>query len=162
MSRRWLIFALIGTMLVLGILQVRRESVSPEENAAVEALPWLTDFEAARTRSQTGNKPLFIDFTGSDWCPPCMRLRKEVFSRPEFADFAARHLVLLKVDFPRGEPLPAEQQAANEALARQFNVVGFPTIIVLSPGGKILGQLGYMRGGAAAFLAGLKRLIERG
>ena len=143
-------------------VQARFRSVSPEEKAAVAALPWLTDFETARARSQAENKPLFIDFTGSDWCPPCMRLRKEVFSKPEFADFAARKLVLLEVDFPKREPLPPEQQAANEALARQFNIEGFPTIIVVSPSGKILGQLGFMSGGAPAFLAALKGIVERG
>lgn len=159
MNRRWFFIALIGAVIVLNVLQRRQSAVSPEEKAAVAALPWLTDFETARARAKAENKPLFIDFTGSDWCPPCMRLRKEVFSKPEFAEFAAQRLVLLEVDFPKRTPLPSEQQAANEALARQFNIEGFPTIIVMSPSGKILGELGYVSGGAATFIAELKRLI---
>ena len=162
MKRGPLIAVLTLGFVAFLFMQARRSSVSPEEKAAVAALPWLTDFETARARSQAENKPLFIDFTGSDWCPPCMRLRKEVFSKPEFADFAATHLVLLEVDFPKREPLPPEQQAANDALARQFNIEGFPTIVVLSPAGKILGQLGYTPGGPSAFVAKLKGLIGSG
>ena len=125
------------------------------------ALPGLTDYDAARARSQAENMTLFLDFTGSDWCPPCMRLRKEVFSTPEFADFAKTHLVLLEIDFPRRTPLPPAQQAANETLRQKFGVEGFPTILLMSPSGQVVGQLGYRPGGAAAFLAELKPLLGK-
>ena len=66
--------------------------------------------------------------------------------------------MLLEVDFPKRKTLPPAQQAANDALARQFGVEGFPTILMLSPSGKILGQLGSIGGGATGFVAKLERL----
>ena len=155
---RWFFIAIVGAMIAVSIVQWRQSAVSPAEEAAIARLDWLTDFDAAQARSRAENKPLLIDFTGSDWCPPCMRLRKEVFSTPEFADYAAKNLVLLEVDFPKRKTLPPAQQAANDALALQFGVEGFPTILVMSPGGKILGQLGSVGGCAMAFIAELERL----
>ena len=104
MNKRWLFAALIAAMIVVGVVQRRQSAVSPAEEAAIARLDWLTDFDAARARSRAENKSLLIDFTGSDWCPPCMRLRKEVFSKPEFTDYAAKNLVLLEVDFQSAKP----------------------------------------------------------
>ena len=157
-SKLWIFIALIVVMVVVGVIQRRQSAVSPAEEAAIARLDWLTDFDTAQARSRAESKPLLLDFTGSDWCPPCMRLRKEVFSKPEFADYAAKNLVLLEVDFPKRKTLPPAQQAANDALARQFGVEGFPTILVLSPSGKHLGQLGSASGGTTAFIAELERL----
>ena len=136
----------------------RAPTVTPIEQQAVAQLDWLTDFEAAKARARSENKLLFIDFTGSDWCPPCLRLQKEVFAQPEFADYAAKNLVLLEVDFPRRKEQSAGQKAANEMLAEQFRIEGFPTILVLDGSGKILGQLGYMPGGPKPFIAELEKL----
>lgn len=158
MSKRWLFIALIAALVTIGVVQRRQSAISPDDEAAIARLEWLTDFAAAQARSRAESKPLLIDFTGSDWCPPCIRLRKEVFSKPEFADYASKNLVFLEVDFPKRKTLPPAQQAANEALARQFGVEGFPTILVISPSGKILGQLGSVSGGVRDFIAELERL----
>lgn len=125
---------------------------------AEEKLHWLTDFDAARTQARAENRMLLINFTGSDWCPPCLMLHREVFSQPEFAEYAARHLVLLEVDFPRTKEQTGAQKAANEKLAERFGIYGFPTVIVLDPRGKKVGELGYMPGGPEAFIAALEKL----
>lgn len=134
-----------------------RKETGPRRVSAPDSA-WLTDFDAARTQARTENKMLLINFTGSDWCPPCLMLHREVFSQPEFAEYAARHLVLLEVDFPRTKELTGAQKAANEKLAERFGIYGFPTIIVLDPSGKKVGELGYMRGGPKAFIAALEKL----
>jgi protein disulfide-isomerase len=121
-------------------------------------LEWLEDFGAAKAKAQAENKLLLIDFTGSDWCPPCKMLSSEVFSRPEFSEYAARNLVLLEVDFPRMKKQSDDQKVANQMLARQFGIEGFPTIVIIDSKGKILGHLGYMRGGAARFIAEIEKL----
>ena len=72
----------------------------PEKKTPVdEKLHWLTDFEAAKAQARSENKMLLMNFTGSDWCPPCMMLQKAVFAKPEFATYAVKRLVLLEVDF---------------------------------------------------------------
>ncbi|HEY3663989.1 MAG TPA: thioredoxin family protein [Chthoniobacterales bacterium] len=123
---------------------------APEKSPVVEELHWLTDFEAAKAQSHAEKKLLLMDFTGSDWCPPCIMLQKEVFSNPEFIHYAAQHLVLLEVDFPRRKKLSDEQRAANAKVAQQYGIEGFPTVIVLDPGSNPLGKFGYVPGLDAA------------
>ncbi len=119
---------------------------------------WLTDYKQAQDAAKTGKKLLLLDFTGSDWCGWCIKLEREVFSKPEFKEYADKNLVLLELDFPRGKQLPDSERIQNEKLAMQYQIEGFPTIIVLDGDGKKVGELGYMPGGPAAFIAELDRL----
>ena len=119
---------------------------------------WLTDIKQAREEAKSGKKLILVDFTGSDWCGWCIKLDREVFSKPEFKEYANKNLVLLEVDFPRRKEQSAVQKAHNMELAEQFGVQGFPTIIVLNGDGKKVGELRYMPGGPTAFLAELDKL----
>jgi thioredoxin-related protein len=119
---------------------------------------WLTNFEDAKAQAHTGHKMLLMNFTGSDWCPPCILLHRQILSQPEFADYAAKNLVLMEVDFPRTKEQSAELKAANEKLAEQYGIYGFPTEIVLDSNGKKMGELGYMPGGPQAFITALEKL----
>ncbi|MFO7830897.1 MAG: thioredoxin family protein, partial [Desulfuromonadaceae bacterium] len=92
-------------------------------------LNWHTDMDKAQQIAAKNDKHILINFTGSDWCPWCIKLDTNVFSTSEFAEFAAAELVLVKVDFPRKEQLSQEQSAANERLAKKYRVRGFPTLI---------------------------------
>jgi len=102
-----------------------------------------------------------LDFTGSDWCGWCIKLNREVFSQPEFADYASKNLVLVEVDFPRNKPQTAELKKANEALQAKYNIEGYPTIIVLNSAGKKVGELGYQAGGPKPFIAALDKLKSK-
>jgi protein disulfide-isomerase len=122
---------------------------------------WLTDYAKALAQAKAQNKPVLIDFTGSDWCGWCIKLDKEVFSLEDFKSYAAQKLVLLKVDFPRRKALPAEESAQNQKLASQFKIQGYPTIIVLKPDGSKAGELGYMPGGPKAFISALEKVAPK-
>lgn len=104
------------------------------------------------------NKPVLIDFTGSDWCGWCMKLDREVFSAADFKNYAAQKLILLKVDFPREKAQSALEKAQNEKLAAQYRVQGYPTVIILNPDGSKAGELGYLPGGPKAFIAELEKV----
>ena len=119
---------------------------------------WLTDFKQAQEKAKADNKLMLIDFTGSDWCGWCIKLDREVFTKPEFQAYADKNLVLMEVDFPRGKAQTAEQKAQNQQLAMQHGIQGFPTIIVLNAEGRKIAELGYIPGGAAAFIAELDKL----
>lgn len=112
--------------------------------AGAEELQWLTDVAKAKEQAKKEHKMVMMDFTGSDWCGWCIKLNKEVFSKPEFADYAKKNLVLVEVDFPRHKKLSEDQKKANEALQEKYKIEGYPTIIVIDGDGKQLGQLGYM------------------
>lgn len=119
---------------------------------------WLTNYAAAQEEAKSQHKLLLMDFTGSDWCGWCILLQKEVFSKPEFKEYASKNLVLLELDFPHGKQMTAEVVAQNERLAAQYRIQGFPTLVVLDSSGKEVAQLGYMQGGPAAFIAALEKL----
>src|SRR6266436_3849413 len=110
------------------------------EGAGDEAgrLTWSTDLPKALQQAKAEKKLVLMDFTGSDWCPPCKALHKNVLSSEAFADYAKKNLVLVDVDFPRQKTLTEELKKANEKLSERFKVEGFPTIVVLSEDGKEL------------------------
>ncbi len=119
---------------------------------------WLTDLKAAQADAKAQNKILLVDFTGSDWCGWCIKLDKEVFSKPEFKEYADKNLILLEVDFPRSTNFAEAERRQNEKLAQVHGIQGFPTVVVLDSEGRRLGTLGYTAGGPAAFIAELERL----
>lgn len=123
-------------------------------------LSWETSFEKAKKLASQENKAILINFTGSDWCGWCKRLDREVFRKDSFSDFVDEELVLLKVDFPRYNPLPVAQQKANRDLANRFGVRGFPAIFLVDKNGKVLLETGYQAGGADSYISHLKPHIN--
>jgi len=121
-------------------------------------LEWLTDYKKAQQEAKTSNRLLLVDFTGSDWCGWCIKLDREVFSKAEFKDYASKNLVLMEVDFPRAKAQTVGVKKQNQELAQQYQIQGFPTILVLNGDGQKIGELGYMEGGAATFIAELEKL----
>lgn len=161
-KKTWLFVGFVVAIIALAVINRLRSAPSPAEEAAAGQLGWLTDFDAAKEQAREKHDFLLINFTGSDWCPPCMRLRKQVFAQPAFADYAQENLVLLEADFPRRKQLSAEQQSANDSLARTYQIDSFPTIVVLDPQGKEVGRFGYTPGGADAFIQRIEGLRDRG
>jgi thioredoxin-related protein len=124
---------------------------------------WLTDLAKAQTKAKAENKMVLMDFNGSDWCPPCKALRKNVLSTKEFEDYAKKNLVLVDVDFPHGKELPADQKKANEALSEKYGIEGLPTVVVLSSDGKqIKKKVGYSGQETKDFIAELEKLKKQG
>jgi thioredoxin-related protein len=119
---------------------------------------WLTDLKEAQEQAKSGKKLLLVDFTGSDWCGWCIKLDREVFSKPEFKAYAEKNLVLLEVDFPKGKEQTPTERKQNQELAMKYDIEGFPTIVVLDDEGKQVGMLGYTPGGPAAFIAELEKI----
>src|SRR5438874_6929764 len=112
---------LIGMVAGLALLQ-----------AGAEELTWMTDVPKAVEKAKAEKKLVMLDFTGSDWCGWCIKLHKEVFSKPEFAEYAKKNLVLVELDFPHGKKQSDELKKANEQLMSKYQVRGFPTIVVLN------------------------------
>lgn len=112
------------------------------------AQDWQTDFAIAKEMAQAGNKPIILVFQGSDWCAPCIKLDRQIWSSEEFKNYSADQFVMLLADFPRKKQnmLPVEQQEKNQQLAETYNYNGyFPLVVVLDKDGKVLGQTGYKK-----------------
>ena len=105
------------------------------------SVSWLGDFNTAKTEAAQNHKLILINFSGSDWCGPCIRLRKEILESNTFENYASDHLVLVRADFPRQKKnqLPKEQVKLNETLADQYNPDGkFPFTLLVDEHGKVL------------------------
>ena len=123
-------------------------------NASAEE-GWLTDYEAAKKQAAKEGKDILIDFTGSDWCGWCIRLKKEVFSQESFKKEAPKHFVLLELDYPRKKQLEAKLKAQNEKLKNEFAIQGYPTIMLTDATGKAYAKTGYQAGGPEKYIAHL-------
>ncbi len=169
---KWiLIFILLTSIAILGCTPNEKKDAVPETQAGedvtfdeamntnVDTSKWITDYQQALDLAKELNRPVLVNFTGSDWCSWCIKLSKEVFTDEVFLKYAKENLVLVKLDFPKRIKQTPEEKAANEKLAQQYEVTGFPTIVMLNPQGKEVARTGYQPGGANAYVAHLKALL---
>jgi len=116
---------------------------------------WFTDLEEATQEATANNKKIILVFQGSDWCAPCIKLDREIWSNEEFKSYAKNNFVMLKADFPKKKKnaLPKEQQEKNNALAEKYNKNGyFPFVVILDKSGNVLGETGYLKMSPADYI----------
>lgn len=102
---------------------------------------WQHDIEKAKQEAKQDHKVILLNFSGSDWCIPCINMEKEIFEHSEFKAYAEKHLVLMRADFPRlkKNALARDLQLNNEVLAEKYNQKGaFPFTLLLDSDGKVL------------------------
>lgn len=102
---------------------------------------WLTDFQMAQAQAKAKKQPILLNFSGSDWCLPCIKMKKTIFETETFTTYAAQNLVLINADFPRSKKklLDKTLQAANDKLAEKYNPTGtFPLTLLLDADGRVL------------------------
>jgi thioredoxin-related protein len=102
---------------------------------------WETDFNKAKQSAQSEHKLILLNFSGSDWCGPCIRMHKEIFESSSFSQYAGDNLVLVNADFPRlkKHELSKDQQTKNDQLADTYDKDGiFPLTLLLTSDGKVL------------------------
>ncbi|MCK4312509.1 MAG: thioredoxin family protein [Candidatus Cloacimonetes bacterium] len=151
------------TLIILILLILTATACTIEKNEIkneVINLNWLTNLEEAQKISQEKGIPIFVDFTGSDWCGWCFRLRDEIFSQEEFIQYAKENLVLLKLDFPRKIKQSKETKLYNENLARRFGIRGLPTILLVNSKGEEIARTGYQYGGAENYINHIRKLLS--
>ncbi|MFM7019481.1 MAG: thioredoxin family protein [Aquirufa sp.] len=104
-------------------------------------LSWMGDFSQAQKDAKDQQKLILLNFSGSDWCGPCIKLKHDVFESEAFGQYAQNKLVLVRADFPRlkKNQLPADQQARNDQMAERYNPNGkFPLTVLINSQGKVL------------------------
>lgn len=127
--------------------------------AGAQELEWLTDVPTALAKAKAENKVVLLDFTGSDWCGWCMKLNSTVFEQPGFVAFARANLIMVELDYPHTKPQSDALKEANAALAKKYEVDGYPTLVLLSGGGdQIDKSVGYLTAGLPAYLERFKKL----
>ncbi len=120
---------------------------------------WLTNIEQAQAIAKKEGKMVLVDFTGSDWCPPCKALHGKVLSTKKFKEYAKGNLVLVEIDFPRIKQISKEQKAYNQAQAKKYGLRGVPMVLVFDSKGKqIHKEVGFRGQTPAAYINKLKSL----
>ena len=122
----------------------------------VNGLTWHTNLEKALEIAKADNKPVFLQFSGSDWCKWCIRLNDEVLFTTEFANWAKDNIVLVNLDFPRTTPQTDEVKNYNRGLMNKYGVKGFPTVLLLDKEANVVLQTGYQAGGPAKYIKHIK------
>ena len=117
---------------------------------------WLTDLGKAKEQAKKEHKFILLNFSGSDWCIPCIKLHDEVFNSEGFTAYANENLVLVNADFPRKSKnkLSKDQQKINDALADRYNPQGsFPyTLLLDEDGNKLKVWDGFYKDGVEHFI----------
>lgn len=122
---------------------------------------WTDNVEQAMATASQQNKDLLMNFTGSDWCVWCIKLKEEVFDKDDFPAKAGQHFILVELDFPNQKELAAETRQQNEAWRDKFKIRGYPTLVLADAKGEPYAMTGYREGGTAAYLKHLDELRNR-
>ena len=131
--------------------------------STIYAQEWQTNFEKAKNTASTEDKPIILVFQGSDWCAPCIKLDRQVWSTDTFKEYASEHYVMLQADFPRKREnsLSETQTKANTKLAETYNKNGiFPFVVVLDAKGNVLGKTGYKKTTPEQYIKELNAFTE--
>lgn len=111
---------------------------------------WLDSLPEAIAEAQAESKLILLDFTGSDWCHYCVKLKKEIFETPEFKSWASDNVVLLELDFPRRSQLSPQIQQQNEMLKSRYDITSYPTVLLVDVEGNVKAKMGYQKGQSPA------------
>jgi len=124
---------------------------------------WNPSLEAGMKQAAASKKDLLVLFTGSDWCPPCMALEKNVLSNPEIVKTLESKYELVRLDFPRSKQQDPAERKANDEASKKYNVRGFPTVMLMTPEGKAYAsKVGGHRGEAATYPKELEQEAAKG
>ena len=156
MTKKVIILSALITLIMISACIAENPKGNTEDG-----INWFTNLEDAQKIAQEKNIPIFIHFTGSDWCGWCWKLEEEVYSKPVFQDYVAENMVMVTIDFPREIKQPEEVVAYNRALATRFNIKGFPTVQLLNPDGSAIAQTGFQYGGPEKYIEHLKELLVK-
>lgn len=122
---------------------------------------YLTDFEEGKKKATAEKKALLVKFTGSDWCPPCIKLQKEVFAKRSFRKGVEKDFVIVVLDYPSKKKLPKAQTAANKKVAEQYKIDSYPTVMLMDSNGKTFKSFsGYNGSGAKTYLAAIRASLK--
>jgi thioredoxin-related protein len=104
------------------------------------SLNWENDLDIAFQKSKEQDKSILLNFSGSDWCIPCQKLKKGLFSNDKFATYASENLILVNLDFPiKNKKEEKEYTVKKDYWSEKYNSNGhFPLTILIDKNGKVL------------------------
>lgn len=110
---------------------------------SAKSIEWQTNYAQARQEAEAQNKPMVLFFTGSDWCPWCIKIHNEIMSKPDFENQVADKFVFVEIDRPKKTKLPEDVQRQNAELTQRYKIRSFPTVLVVNGQEKVIGEPRY-------------------
>jgi len=119
------------------------------------------DFEKAKAQAAKEGKSILMEFTGSDWCPPCKALTANVLSKDVFKTEMPKSFVLLKLDSPRDKSKQTPEEIEQyKVLSAKYGIKGVPTIFLADAKGRPYYEtVGYSGDPADKYVANLKEQL---
>ncbi|GAL01698.1 thioredoxin disulfide isomerase [Nonlabens ulvanivorans] len=132
-------YSLLLILLFTGLVNAQEsfeENVQDVESIEEVEINWFTDFKTAKAAAKKQKKPMLVYFTGSDWCKPCVKLKKDFFNTPQFAEASEDYIVVM-LDIPyRDDIISLEQKKINKEMQKKLRVSKFPTLLALDHNGR--------------------------
>lgn len=136
-------------------------TTAQKETSNQKEISWMTDWQKAKDMAQAQNKPIFLFFTGSDWCPWCQKMDHEILSSQDFIDPLKNKMIFVYVDFPIGKTQNTALKEQNDQLKNQYKISGFPTAVILDSKGNALKELYYTDKGPKVFASSVLEIVEQ-
>jgi len=128
-------------------------AAAPADAAAPRGeIRWYSDYDVALAKARSTGRKLFVLFTKPGRNVWCARFDEEIINQPEFQKYARDNLVLTRLDLTPGGPLTPDQRVKGRELMVRLGVQDFPTVSLVNCNGDLVGSIGYIKGGAQAFL----------
>jgi len=87
---------------------------------------WESDYDAAVSRAEREQRPLFLHFIGNA-CQPAQQMAVEVFTQPNIIAHLNASFVMVRIN-----------ASENALLAQKFAVTSIPTDLIMKPNGQIV------------------------
>ena len=128
-------------------------------------IEWYTSHQKVMKAANLAQQPVLIFFHGSDWCPPCISMSRDIFADTAFINYATDKILFLDVDFPYKKKLTKTQLKHNKNVKKKFGLPdeyreGFPQVVIINANGKLLyQQKGYDGQGATYLITKVNELL---
>ena len=134
-------------------------SAAQDRSNNAKIIDWCENYTDSVRQAKELSKPLLILFTGTGWCPACIKLEREVLQKPEFIQGVNDNFVFYKAEFTDPSPEGLNSNP-DSALLDRYQVNAFPTILVVDNNGKQLFTVDYKAGGADAYVREINQKLQ--